>query len=174
MDGMSVSLGTHVGGRALPVAILIVSMGAIAGAFTAQYVFGLEPCVLCLYQRVPYAITGALAALAIFLSARGQAPPWLVIACGVVFLAGSALAFYHVGVEQHWWGSVAACGGELSSGVSVTDLTAQLATEQRRPCDQVDWTLFGVSMAGYNSAVSLGLGVATIAGGWYLGKERQR
>ncbi len=174
MVDMSVSLGTLAGARALPVAILVVSMGAIASAFTAQYVFGLEPCVLCLYQRVPYAITGALAALAIFLSARGQASRWLVIACGAVFMAGSALAFYHVGVEQHWWGSVAACGGELSSGVNVKDLTSQLASQPRRPCDQVDWTLFGLSMAGYNSLASLGLGVAAIAGGWRLGKERER
>jgi disulfide bond formation protein DsbB len=115
-----------------------------------------------------------LAALALLLSARGQSRQWLVIACGWVFLAGSALAFYHVGVEQHWWGSVAACGGELSSGVDVTDLAAQLSGPQRRPCDQVDWRLFGLSMAGYNSVVSLGLGVAAIAGGWYLGKETER
>lgn len=174
MFGMSVLLGSHACARALPLAILGVSLGALASAFTAQYVFDLEPCVLCLYQRVPYAVTGALAALAIFLSARGQARQWLVIACGLVFLAGSALAFYHVGVEQHWWESVAACGGELSSGVDVTNLAAQLSSAPRKPCDQVDWRLFGLSMAGYNSLMSLGLGVAAIAGGWYFGKERER
>jgi len=174
MIDMSVSLGSPAVERALPLAILVVSMGAMASAFIAQYVFGLEPCVLCLYQRVPYAITGTLAALALLLSARGQPREWLVTACGFVFLAGSALAFYHVGVEQHWWGSVAACGGELSAGINVSDLAAQLSSAPRKPCDQVDWRLFGLSMAGYNSLVSLGLGVAAIAGGWYLGKERKR
>ncbi len=171
--GMSASMDSHTYDRAIPLAILAASMGAIASAWIAEHVFDLEPCILCLYQRVPYALTAALAAVAIVVAARGRSPRWLVTICGAVFLAGSALAFYHVGVQQHWWGSVAACGGQLSSGVNVTDLATQLAGPQK-PCDQVDWRLFGLSMAGYNSLISMGLGLAALAGGWYLGKETEQ
>ena len=127
MVGMSTRLGTASRIPLLPLAILGASVGAIVMAFTAQYVFGLEPCILCLYQRVPFAITAVLAALALLPFARGRSRRWLMAACGVVFLAGSALAFYHVGVEQHWWSSVTACGGAPSTGMSVKDLTAQLS-----------------------------------------------
>ena len=47
-------------GRLILLAILAASMGALGMAYVAEVVFGLEPCILCLYQRVPYAITGVL------------------------------------------------------------------------------------------------------------------
>lgn len=169
---MLASHETQAFARAISLVILVASIGALASALTAEHVFDVEPCALCLYQRIPYGVTGALAAFAIVLSVRRRSPRWLVIACGVVFLIGAALAFYHVGVQQHWWASVTACGGQLSTGANVTDLASQLAGPQPKACDEVDWSLFGVSMAGYNSLISMALGVAAIAAGWYLGKER--
>ena len=80
----------------------------------------------------------------------------------LVFAVGVALAFYHVGVEEHWWASVAACGGELSSGAEVGDLR-ELSAADLKPCDRVDWRLFGLSLAGYNvvaSAILAGIGIA--------------
>ena len=63
------------------------------------------------------------------------------------------MAFYHVGVEQHWWGSFAACGGELATDLTLEDLKAQLGGGNipRKPCDRIDWELFGLSLAGYNA-----------------------
>jgi disulfide bond formation protein DsbB len=152
--------------RAIPLAILAVGLGSLAMAFAAQYVFGLEPCVLCLYQRVPYGVAAVLAAAALTVAAADRVRTWLVGLCAAVFLAGAALAFYHVGVEHHWWGSFAACGGKLATGLTVEDLKAQLSggAPASKPCDQVDWTLFGVSLAGYNAIFSLVLGVACVAG----------
>jgi disulfide bond formation protein DsbB len=150
----------------IPLAILAVSVGALAMAFAAQYLFGLDPCILCLYQRIPYAVTVVLAAAALVTPTRGRLRPGLVSLCAVVFFAGAALAFYHVGVEQHWWGSFAGCGGELASDLTLEDLKSQLAEgfTARKPCDRVDWELFGLSLAGYNGLVSLALGAACVAG----------
>lgn len=159
---MLANLGSHSSSRLPPLAILVVSIVAIAVAYIAQYLFGLQPCILCLYQRVPFAIAAVLATLALLPFAQGRISQWLTTGCGAVFLAGSVLAFYHVGVEQHWWGSVAACGGELSSGMSVQDLSAQLANSPPKPCDEVDWRLFGISLAGYNALFSMVMGVATV------------
>ena len=157
-------------GRMIPLAILAASLGALGTAYVAEIVFGLEPCILCLYQRVPYAVTGGLALLA--LSTRpGSVQAASVGICGVVFAAGAAIAFYHVGVEQNWWAS-AACGGELATGISLADMQALLSRPQPKACDAVDWTLFGLSMATYNAAASLALAGAALAGARMLIKER--
>ncbi len=150
----------------IPLAILAVSLGALAMAFAAQYLFGLDPCILCLYQRIPYAVTVVLAAAALLAPPRGRLRPGLVALCGGVFFAGAALAFYHVGVEQHWWGSFAGCSGELATDMTLEDLKAQLGGGfvPTKPCDRVDWELFGLSLAGYNGIASLALGVACLAG----------
>ncbi len=148
-----------------PFGIFAVSATALANAYIAQYAFGLEPCILCLYQRVPYAVAGVLGVLALFVpSLRFRA----VAAAGGVFLAGAVLAFYHVGVEQHWWASVAACGagggpGDAGGPATVEELR-QMLTRGRpvKACDEVDWTLFGLSMTTYNVALSLALGTASL------------
>lgn len=150
----------------IPLAILAVSVGALAMAFAAEYLFGLDPCILCLYQRIPYAVTVVLAAAALVAPTHGRLRTGLVTLCAVVFFAGAALAFYHVGVEQHWWGSIAGCGGELATDLTLEDLKSQLTGGfvPRKPCDRVDWELFGLSLAGYNGFASLALGVASLAG----------
>ncbi|MCH7551198.1 MAG: disulfide bond formation protein B, partial [Proteobacteria bacterium] len=51
--------------RLVPFAILAVSIGALATAYTAELTFDVEPCILCLYQRIPYALAGALALAAL-------------------------------------------------------------------------------------------------------------
>ena len=141
-------------------------------AYSAQHVFGLEPCVLCLYQRVPYVATAMLATLGVGLAGEGRISGVVVGLCGVVFLTGAWLAFYHVGVEQHWWGSIAACGGGTSTELTLEQLKAGLATKPPKPCDQVDWTLFGVSLAGYNALASLGLALFSLAGARTLLRRR--
>ena len=159
-----------------PFGIFAVSVTALANAYIAQYAFGLEPCILCLYQRIPYAVAGVLGGAALFVpSLRFRA----VAVAGVVFLVGAALAFYHVGVEQHWWVSVASCGagggGPVDAGGPATvDELRQMLTRGRpaKACDEVDWTLFGLSMATYNVGVSLALGTASLWAAKQLRRQR--
>jgi disulfide bond formation protein DsbB len=148
--------------RLAQLGIFAACAGALGTAYVSQYVFGLEPCVLCLYQRVPYMLAGALALLGLCLPTDGRRPTLLIAAAGLIFLAGALIAFYHVGVEQHWWASVAACGGQLSSEISIEQLQAALSSKPPKPCDEPAFQLFGVSMAGYNSLALLILGIATL------------
>lgn len=150
--------------RLVPMAILVTSLGALAAAYAAQHLFGLEPCVLCLYQRLPYVVTAILGAAALILPTEGGARTSVVALAALVFAGGAALAFYHVGVEEHWWASIAGCGGELAAGVTLENLRAGLAEPAAKPCDQVDWRLFGLSLAGYNVLISLALAAASLAG----------
>ena len=78
----------------------------LASVFAFQYWGGLQPCVLCIYQRYPYGIAIALSLTALALAARPEGAGVsrrFVQTCALVFAAGFAIAVFHVGVEQHWW-----------------------------------------------------------------------
>ncbi len=146
--------------RVTPFGVAVACIGALGAAYTAQYGYGLEPCILCLYQRIPYALAGVLA-LAAILMPRGAGRLALTFLCVPIFLAGGGLAFYHVGVEQHWWESVAGCGGQLVEFPTTAELQAGLLQKPEKPCDDMDWTLFGLSMTVYNTVMSIALAFAT-------------
>lgn len=149
--------------RLAALGIFGVSAGALGAAYIAQYGFGLEPCILCLYQRVPYLLTGLIALLSLFLRPDPRVQRRLVLACAVLFAIGGTIAFYHVGVERHWWVSLTACGGTAPTGIGIEQLQADLLAKPARRCDQPEWSLFGITMAGYNVIFSLLLAVGT----WY-------
>jgi len=150
----------------LMIASAVIALGT---AYTAQYVFGYEPCVLCLYQRVPYALIGVIGIITLFWCAPEKMPVITVFAC-LVFLVSAGISFYHVGVEQTWWISVAPCGGGAGEIASTQDLLAALQQKPAKSCGDIEWTLFGVSMATYNVAVSLALAGAAF-GTWRRMKE---
>lgn len=155
-------------GRLAPIAILAASAGALGTAYVAQYGFGLEPCILCLYQRVPYALAGALAMVALVLPAGGRGRAALIGLCGLAFVGEAAIAFYHVGVEQHWWVAFTACSGEIKSGLSLDDLKAALLAAPPKRCDEIAWTFAGLSITVWNTVVGLLLAVACLSLGHRL------
>jgi len=148
--------------RLLALLVLAASAGILLTAFGFQYIGGLQPCVLCLYQRWPYAIAIALGLIALFMPwAAGR---WLIALAVPVFAVGAGIALFHVGVEQHWWQGTAECGGSIGSNLSLEELKAQILAAPVVRCDEVSWSLFGISMAGYNILLGLGLAAATTWG----------
>ena len=148
---------------------LVASAAALAAVFVMQFGFGLAPCVLCIWQRVPHAVAILVAGIGIG-SARsaarmhdpGRAMPWrvfmaLAFLLLITYIAGSVLAAFHVGVEQHWWAGTEACTGGAGSGLSAEQLQAQLLGTAPARCDEIAWSLFGISLAGYNFILSVGL-----------------
>lgn len=148
----------------LPALLLAAAAAALGTAYTAQWGFGYEPCVLCLYQRLPYAAIAALGlAAAVWRGAGAQRT--IALLAGLTFLVSAAIAGYHVGVEQQWWASAASCGGDTSfKPLSTDDFMSQLRSKPEKSCGDIDWTLFGVSMATYNAVVSAVLAAAVFAG----------
>jgi disulfide bond formation protein DsbB len=137
-----------------PLGILAASMISLGSAFIAQYGFKLEPCVLCIWQRWPYAATILLGLLAVAVVRRGRPQATLVLLAALVFLVGAAIAFFHVGVEQHWWAGFAECSGP-AGGNSLEALRGQLIGRPIVRCDEVAFRFLGVSMAGWNFLASL-------------------
>lgn len=134
--------------------VLAASLALLLGALAFQYLGGYAPCVLCHWQRWAHAATIVLA-LAAFAVPRAAA--WFLAAAALALLAGAGIAGFHVGVEQHWWEGTAECGSAVSGASSVEALRARLLAQPVVRCDEVAWSLFGVSMAGYNLLLSLGL-----------------
>ena len=138
--------------------VLMFSIAILAAVFTAQYGFGLRPCQLCLYQRVPYGLTIFLALLALGLRLGARLSGLVLLLCAAAFLGDAGIALYHVGVEQHWWAGPSSCSGGLGTVRSVEDLAALLSKPIDIPsCDKVAWSLFGISMAGYNLLAGIAL-----------------
>jgi disulfide bond formation protein DsbB len=148
--------------RLAPLLILLASAAVVGGALLSQYVGGLQPCELCLYQRWPYYGVIIITLVAVAVGRSGLTGAILALAA-LAFLIGAGLAFYHVGVEQHWFAGPTACTGGGAAGDSLEDFRRRLLAQQPVACDQPQWTLFGVSLAGWNLLASLGLVALCVA-----------
>lgn len=136
--------------------ILLAAAGSaalLAGAFAFQYIGLLAPCELCLWQRWPHAAAVLIGLLG--LAVPGRLVPVLG---ALAALTTAAIAGFHVGVEYGWWEGLATCSGSSITGVDVNDLlNPDLAMAAPIRCDAVAWSLWGISMAGWNLLLSLGL-----------------
>jgi disulfide bond formation protein DsbB len=143
-------------GRALLILLAIVATLAIVWSFQA---FGYEPCELCLAERYAFYAgvpLGALTAWAASDERPGLARAGLAL-LALLFLANAGFAFYHVGVERHWWQGPTACTGSLSGAVDVNDLMKQLNTAHVARCDEVALRILGLSLAGWDVIASAAL-----------------
>ena len=140
--------------RAFPAFVLAASAVALGGALVSQYWGGLAPCELCLLQRWPWGVAIVISFVATMVASR-TALPWVALLLAFVFVVSSGLAFYHVGVEQHWFAGPTACSGGATAADTLEALKAQILRQQPVRCDEPAWSLAGISLAGWNLLASL-------------------
>lgn len=155
-------------GRTLPLFVLVTSAIVMATVLLAQYWGGLAPCELCLTERWPWDVAIVIAFVASMVGSRA-ALPWVALSLAAVFVAGSALAFYHVGVEQHWFAGPSACTG-TGTPTTLAELKSQLMRQQPVRCDEPAWTFIGISLAGWHLLASLVMAGICVAA--FLGARR--
>ncbi len=138
---------------------------ALAGALVAQFGYDLSPCELCLMQRAPFVAVILLSFIGL---AYGRKHPKsggvLLGLIALAFFGNSALAFFHTGVERHWWTSFSeGCTVPPMKG-NITDVLAQIVANPVGRCDEIPWTdpVIGLSMANYNVQFCLILGMAAL------------
>jgi disulfide bond formation protein DsbB len=135
----------------------VLGLATILGALGSQYIGGLVPCELCLEQRIPYYWGLPLLAAILVLWNRLPLAAWYVAMSLAIalFAWGAYLGIYHAGVEWGYWPGPTACTG---TGVSVdfNDL-GEINAARVVPCDQVQFRFVGLSLAGYNALISLGI-----------------
>lgn len=143
-----------------PVLAAVASAAMLAAAHAFERFGGLAPCALCLTQREVYWAAlgvGAAASLAAIVQPRwgGLAG---ALALAAVFLVGVYWAAFHAGAEWGFWDAPASCAAAIRGGFAPDDLLAALDTPQRViRCDEPAWVFLGLSMAGWNALISLGL-----------------
>lgn len=142
--------------RRWPLLALAAAITALGTALIAQFVFDLPPCELCVWQRWPYVAAGLLALIAIVTGRTGRLMALLVALC---FATTTSIAIWHVGVEEGLWQGLATCSGAATPD-SLDALRAQVLGTQPARCDDVPWSMFGISIAGYNVLYA---GAATLA-----------
>ncbi len=159
--------------RRFAATVLAASLAVLGTALLSQYWGGLVPCELCLVQRWPWRV--AIAAAALFWLGGERIPlTAAALALALVFFISAGLGFYHLGVEQHWFAGPTAC--TVSAGLTATtveELRRQLEGIKPVMCDQVQWALFGVSLAGWNMIASLGMAAFCAAAAAWLAPRRR-
>lgn len=143
--------------------IILAGCGLALGmALTAEHVFGLAPCPLCLIERLPFVAAGLMAAVALLAPARPVGLRRVAMGvAAVALLVNSGIAFYHVGVEQGWWLSSCSSGALPEFDLGNLDLAAQinsLPTAQPN-CDSPAFVWHGVTFALLNVFYSAFLSV---------------
>jgi disulfide bond formation protein DsbB len=150
-------------GRAL--LILLAVLATLAAVWILQGL-GYAPCELCLAERHAFYAATPLAALTAFLASQSFHGPARVgfALIALIFLGNAVFAFYHVGVEEHWWAGPTACTGSLSGPVDVKDLLKSLNSARVVRCDEVALRILGLSLAGWDVVASAALAIyATLA-----------
>ncbi len=125
----------------------------LAGAFGSQYIGGLAPCEMCYWQRWPHEAAVVIALFAFTGRSELTNRVLLLLAATAIAVSG-AIGVFHAGVEYGWWEGLTQCSTLPGSGGG--DIIADIMKTPLVRCDVPQWTLFGISMAGYNAIISLG------------------
>lgn len=156
--------------RAFALFALAASAGVLGGALFSQYRGGLLPCELCLAERWPWVGAIALSLIGIVVGARFT-PALFGAGLAIIFTAGTALAAYHVGVEHHWIAGPAACTAATAPAATLAELQKEIMRIKSVRCDVPAWSLFGISLAGWNFLASLAMAVLSVA---FVATSRRR
>ena len=131
--------------------IFIFSILAIFFALYVEYYLQYKPCKLCLYQRIPYII-------AIFISFVGYnyyKNDSILLLVILIFILSFLISGYHYGIEKNIFEEFSGCA---TNNIDITDKTKLLKTLSENipnSCKDVNFKLFGISLAGINSVLSL-------------------
>ncbi|MFV3130020.1 disulfide bond formation protein B [Niveispirillum sp. KHB5.9] len=134
--------------------LILAALTALGTAFASQYWGGLNPCDMCWWQRYAYmTVILPLLPSALLRLTAAQRRVSLILG-GLVFLVGAGISLFHAGVEQKWWEGFTACTAPISSG-GLDDLRAAILAAPVVRCDEIPWSLFGISIAGFSAIASL-------------------
>ena len=140
---------------------LVLPLLLLLGALGSQYLGGLYPCEMCHWQRWPHYSAVLLAAATFVVPQRSLRASLVLVAALLIGISG-AIGLFHAGVEYHWWNGITACTTTVSmAGTTPAERLAAIMNAPMVRCDSAQWSLAGISLAGFNAIFSLG-GVITI------------
>ena len=138
--------------------ILFISIFALIAAYFVEYILGYKPCNLCLIERLPYFF--AIVIIFLYLTIN-RFEKFILIFLGLIFASGTILSFYHFGIEQGFFKESLVCVS--NNEINILNKEDLLKDFQKTTvsCKDVEFTLFGLSLATINVIISLILSVIT-------------
>ncbi len=134
----------------------VLTSFVISFFLVAEHVWGYEPCPLCEWQRYPW-YGSFILSLVLLWGFGGRLLIFGEFLLGLLMLIGGSIGVYHAGIEYGFWAGPLTCSSGLPAEGGVDELRSYLLGRETVSCDEASWTLWGVSMAGYNVLVSYGV-----------------
>ena len=132
--------------------ILFISIIALSSAYFIEYILNYKPCNLCIFERIPYFASSILIVLNLY-SKRFEKFTFGILS--IIFAIGTIISFYHFGIEQGFFEESFVCiSDEKINNLAKEDLLKSLQ-KTTVSCKQVDFKLFGLSLATINTFLSI-------------------
>lgn len=147
--------------RARLIALAVPAL-LLGGALGSQYIGGLFPCEMCYWQRWPHLAAILLALGAMALRRQAGFSHGLTLLAAIAIAVSGGIGVFHAGVEYRWWEGFTTCTASIG-GANVQDMLDNIMAAPVIRCDVPQWTLLGISLAGYNAILSLGTAIAILA-----------
>jgi len=142
----------------------LTSTVLLLGALAFQYGMGLSPCEMCVWQRWPHLAAGIIGLGGAALGSTGALPLRAGVVVALLAILSIAisggLGVFHAGVEWKWWEGPGACTLSFAHG---TGTALDFAPIPVTRCDEAQWRLFGISLAGYNAMISFAAAFLALA-----------
>ena len=136
--------------------IFFIIILSIISALTIEYIFGHRPCNLCLYERIPYFLSVLLIIKIFFFKKYKKITLFILF---LIFAICSMLAFYHLGIEQGFFSESLVCNAESGSNILLKEQLLKELNQSFISCKDVTFKIFGLSLAGINTILSVILSI---------------
>lgn len=143
----------------------LLCAGLIAYALYAQFKLGLEPCPLCIFQRIGIIALGAVFLIAALHDPRGWGTRIYAVLIAIAALATLAVAARQLYIQHLPPGSIPSCGAPLSMMMQFMPLTTVIrkVLTGSGECGVVNWTFLGLAMPAWVLIWAVSLGAAGVA-----------
>tara|TARA_B100000029_G_scaffold164009_1_gene160087 strand:+ start:53 stop:529 length:477 start_codon:yes stop_codon:yes gene_type:complete len=149
--------------------ILLISIFSLLAAYFIEYILNYKPCNLCIFERIPYFASSILIVLNLY-SKRFEKFTFGILS--IIFAIGAIISFYHFGIEQGFFEESFVCiSDDKMNNLAKEDLLKSLQ-KTTVSCKQVDFKLFGLSLATINTFLSIVLSVISFRAFFIYEKNR--
>jgi len=139
--------------------ILIFSIFALLTAYFIQYILGLQPCNLCLIERIPYILIIIIISSLLIFKKHEKIYFFLI---SLIFIFATLISFYHFSIEQGFIKESLVCDiNDSTKSLTKEDLLKELK-EKTISCKDVTFKILGLSLVTINTIISLILSVITL------------
>ena len=149
--------------------VLLISIFVLIIAYFIEHILKYEPCNLCLIERLPYIIAVIIITIFFFLK-KFEKITFLLLS--LIFISGIFLSFYHVGIEKGFFEESFLCNLNNESNILTKESLLKELQKKVISCKNVDFAIFGFSLASINSIVSIILSIITLKK--YLNYEKSK